>query len=545
MREYPVLTYLNISRAKFAVIFALAFISGLTNTMLVVTINHMLQFPQAETMHMLFIGFVVVLLAYIASQYFAHKLLVVATEKSFFDMRDRNARRLIDVSLLFLEQYGYEKIVAHLTKDLSVLNNAFPNLINLLIATVTVLSALFYLAYLSFSAFLFTIIFLGIGVYLYVRITSKSIGNLSRARETEDIFLRHLTHLIKGSKELKLNRLRAEKLYEDDILKNIEYCFENRSAAKIQFSIAGLIGNSLFFLLIGAVALLSTILPFGAESDRVAFLIVLVFLIGPISRIVLSIPSIQELWVSLDNVQRFEEQLDDAQEKLIKRPSETGFERWRAIHFVGVTYEYGVSEESPFVLGPLNLTFRQGETVFIIGGNGSGKSTLGKLLTGLYQPEKGCVKIDDTMIGPSNRQEYRRLFTSVFSDYYLFDKLHGIDSSISDGDLDTIIDKLQLPSGVITDGEYARLHTLSHGQRKRLALATSYLEDRQIFFFDEWASDQDPIFKDYFYNCLLSELKRCGKTIIAITHDDRYAGVADRIVKLESGRECVNNKEVA
>jgi len=77
---------------------------------------------------------------------------------------------------------------------------------------------------------------------------------------------------------------------------------------------------------------------------------------------------------------------------------------------------------------------------------------------------------------------------------------------------------------------------LSQGQRKRLALLTAYLEDRSIYLFDEWAADQDPTFKQIFYHALLPELKARGKTVIVISHDDRYYDVADRLIKLEDGK---------
>jgi len=65
---------------------------------------------------------------------------------------------------------------------------------------------------------------------------------------------------------------------------------------------------------------------------------------------------------------------------------------------------------------------------------------------------------------------------------------------------------------------------------------TAYLEDRPIYVFDEWAADQDPAFRKFFYLQLLPELKRRGKTVVAITHDDRYFATADRIIKLDEGK---------
>jgi len=77
---------------------------------------------------------------------------------------------------------------------------------------------------------------------------------------------------------------------------------------------------------------------------------------------------------------------------------------------------------------------------------------------------------------------------------------------------------------------------LSQGQRKRLALLTAWLEERPIYVFDEWAADQDPTFKRVFYEELLPELRRAGRTVLVISHDDRYFHLADRLLRLESGQ---------
>ena len=77
---------------------------------------------------------------------------------------------------------------------------------------------------------------------------------------------------------------------------------------------------------------------------------------------------------------------------------------------------------------------------------------------------------------------------------------------------------------------------LSHGQRKRLALVTAYLEDRPFYIFDEWASDQDPVFKQVFYKQIVPALKKRGKAVLVITHDDKYFHCADRLVNLDYGR---------
>ncbi len=64
----------------------------------------------------------------------------------------------------------------------------------------------------------------------------------------------------------------------------------------------------------------------------------------------------------------------------------------------------------------------------------------------------------------------------------------------------------------------------------------AWLEDRPIYVFDEWAADQDPPYKEIFYRQILPDLRRRGKAVLVITHDDNYFSLADRCLKLEDGK---------
>ena len=186
---------------------------------------------------------------------------------------------------------------------------------------------------------------------------------------------------------------------------------------------------------------------------------------------------------------------------------------------------------SPF---KVNLTFKAGELIFIVGGNGSGKSTLAKLITGLYIPESGRLCLDDTAIIDTNREWYRQHFSTIFSDFYLFDRL--VSPTNSPLEAQTYLKTLELEKKVSMSNGQLSTTKLSQGQRKRLALLGAYLEDRPIYLFDEWAADQDPVFRKIFYTQLLAELKQRGKTVLVISHDDHYFHLADRIIKLDYGR---------
>lgn len=183
----------------------------------------------------------------------------------------------------------------------------------------------------------------------------------------------------------------------------------------------------------------------------------------------------------------------------------------------------------------MNLTINQGDIVFIVGENGCGKTTLIKLLLGLYAPHSGDILLDGQPVSVLDRDDYRQLFTTIFADYYLFDDVVQGDQQIPD-DATQYLQRLEIAHKVsVRDGAFTTTD-LSTGQRKRLALISAWLEQRPVLVFDEWAADQDPTFRRIFYTELLPDLKRLGKTIIVISHDDRYFDIADQLVHMDSGK---------
>jgi putative ATP-binding cassette transporter len=207
------------------------------------------------------------------------------------------------------------------------------------------------------------------------------------------------------------------------------------------------------------------------------------------------------------------------------------------VELAGVTHSYHQeNDDSHFMVGPVNLAFRPGEIVFLVGGNGCGKSTLAKIIAGLYPPEAGGIRVDGRPVTDANRDDYRQLFSAVFSDFYLFDSLLGLNGANLDEQAQLYLRQLHLDRKVKILGQKLSTISLSQGQRKRLALLTAYLENRPFYLFDEWASDQDPEFKNIFYKQLLPDLKARGKAVLVITHDDNYFSCADRIIKLDYGQ---------
>jgi putative ATP-binding cassette transporter len=272
------------------------------------------------------------------------------------------------------------------------------------------------------------------------------------------------------------------------------------------------------------------------------YVVTTLYLMGPLSGVLSSfslfgrarvaLQKVQELGVSLAGHSTESCPVDNIEEQ-------RGFER---LELRGVVHSYHrEQEDSSFVLGPIDLSFQPGEVVFLVGGNGCGKSTLAKIITGLYLPEAGEIRLDGVPVTNENRDAYRQLFSVIFADFFVFDNLLGLNGADLDSRAGGYLEQLHLKHKVRVTNGVLSTTAVSQGQRKRLALLTAYLEDRPFYLFDEWASDQDPHFKKVFYTKLLPDLKARGKTVLVVTHDDRYFDIADRIIKLDYGKVAVSD----
>jgi putative ATP-binding cassette transporter len=263
----------------------------------------------------------------------------------------------------------------------------------------------------------------------------------------------------------------------------------------------------------------------------------LLYMMAPLQMIMNSVPGLTRARIALQNIWDLGIDLSSSASPEASAGALPLTSRSVRLQLCNVAYSHrGADSLDEFTVGPVDLTVAPGELLFITGGNGSGKTTLAKLIVGLYTPDQGELWYDDERVTDENRDSYRQFFSAVFSDFFLFESLLGLEPAQLDDRAREYIRRLRLQEKVrVQDGVFSTT-ALSQGQRKRLALLTCCLEDRPVLFFDEWAADQDPSFKEFFYFTILPGLKAQGKTVIVISHDDRYYGVADRIVHLESGR---------
>jgi len=290
-------------------------------------------------------------------------------------------------------------------------------------------------------------------------------------------------------------------------------------------------------LLLSMMALATFVFPVLGYTDRFivsSFIIALLFLMSPLEGLISALPPLSRANIALRQMQSLAlsaPDRTDQEPQPIRAVTEIDI-----ISLEGVTYTYHDDALRSFQLGPIDLSVRKGEVLFIVGGNGSGKTTLAKVLTGLYTPHAGVIRLNGIEVHEPMRDAYRQHFTAIFQDYHLFDVLLGVDRSQLESRVSEYISLLDLERKVRLDNDRFSTVRLSQGERKRLALIVALLEDRPVYLFDEWAADQDPSYRHLFYTQIVPELRNRGKTVIIVSHDDRYFSQGTRILALNAGR---------
>ena len=511
-------------------------VSGLINTALLALINYALN-NRGPAVPNLVLGFIALCLVLPLTKLVSEVLLLRLTQGVMLDLRLHLSRRILSAPLRLLEELKPPRLLASLTEDIPNVTNAIINLPLLCMHATVVMGCLIYLGWLSWPVLLGVLGFMIVGILSYQLPTMKALSYIKKGREEWDSLVKHFRAMIEGTKELKLHHDRREAFLEQDVRTTATTLRRYQFIGNTIFLVTRSWGQVLFFILIG---LLLFALPMWQPVDTqtlTGYILALLYMMAPLEVILNALPAFGRAKIAIEKIEKIGLSLsvDDAAKIDAVNPAVT--RSWQQIELVGITHSYfREGENSHFALGPISLSFRPGELVFLAGGNGSGKTTLAKLLTGLYVPENGEIHLDGQPVNDETREQYRQLFSAVFSDFYLFEKLLGLDGPELDARARHYLSQLQLEHKVkVTEGVLSTTD-LSQGQRKRLALLTAYLEDRPFYIFDEWAADQDPLFKNVFYLSLLPELKAKGKTVLVITHDDRYYHLADRLIKLNYGQ---------
>lgn len=482
------------------------------------------------------IAFVTLCLVVPVSKVASEILLGWLGQATIYELRQRLSRQILNAPLRELEKLGAHRLLAALTSDILSLANSLQALPMFCINLAIVIGCLIFMGWLSPTVLLFVLGFLVFGVVSYQWAIGRAMRYLRVAREHEDALFKQFRALTDGSKELKLHRRRRLSFLSSFLDRTAEALRHSNVRGNAVLSIAGSWGQLFFFAVIGAFIFVVPLVGKISTATLTGSTLAILFLMGPFASLLNGVGVLGRASIALQKIEDLGLSLSRASENDVSIALDVEF-KFERLELIGVTHNYHRENDGrDFILGPIDLSFEAGDLVFVVGGNGSGKTTFAKLLAGLYLPETGEVRLNNERVSETNREFYRQFFAVVFSDFFLFDNLLGLLEVKLDARAGDYLEQLQLQHKVeVKDGKLSTTE-LSQGQRKRLALLTAYLEDRPIYVFDEWAADQDPLFKTIFYEQLLLDLKARGKTVLVITHDDRYYHVADRIIKLDDGK---------
>ncbi len=451
-------------------------------------------------------------------------------------LRGRLAGLLLRANIDFLISGRHGTVYGAMTAEVNQLALAVIHLVEAIGAAIVLCFAIPYLFYVSWMAGVAAVVAIALGGIGFALMDGRARRWALRASGDFAAYCDRVSDMLGGWKELRLRASRREALEaETTAVIKAQVGHKMRSERLFAASTGG--GQAAVALLMCFVVI---VLPQLSGGDAIVMFQVLtiIFLVnGPTELVFNTLPVLSRAGTSFDKIKMVEAELAAAQSQALTAHP-TLLDGFKEIALHGVTAQVGDPERTdvvPFSLGPIDVTFQPGETVFISGGNGSGKTTLLSLITGMRHPAAGEIRLDGAALTDVSTASYRELFSAVFAQFHLFDHAYGLPAAELAA-LEARIAQLGLSERVQMLGDRFSNTTLSAGQSRRLALAVALAEQRPIIVLDEFAADQDPANRAFFYDVLMPELSASGRLVLAVTHDDHQFGKCDRLIKMEAGR---------
>ncbi|HEB9336285.1 TPA: multidrug ABC transporter permease/ATP-binding protein [Campylobacter coli] len=518
-----ILELLKQNKFKFISFLLFSFISSAVGVLTLIFINDYLL---KNTQNIPILYFIALLIVFFLSSTIVELGLSVFGQNFIFKMQRRVVKQILDTPLLKVAKVGKARILASLGSDVRNVSFGLLRLPDFLQSSILILCTSVYLCYLSPQIFTLCAIWIIVVFTINNFLMMKVYSYFRKARENDDALQNNYQNILDGHKELLINRYRAKLYYEDEFENNARSKKKNNTLGNLFNNLSSNFTNVALLALVGVEFYLALEFKWASVAEATTIALSILFLRTPLVSMIGSFPTLLLAKIALDKIAKLE--LDDYKEHFEK----TNFIKdWRQISFKNTSFSY----DDNFHLNPVNLELKKGELIFLIGKNGSGKSTFCMLLTGLFKPSEGEIFVDDMKIDDDNLDIYRSLVSAVFSDFHLFTKTLTKEKFADEEKIASWLEFLELKGKTRVEDHELVLTKLSTGQKKRLAMLIALLEERDILVLDEWAADQDPVFRRFFYKKLLPLLKEQGKTIFAITHDDAYFDSADRIFLAEEG----------
>ncbi|QJB31624.1 cyclic peptide export ABC transporter [Chitinophaga oryzae] len=530
------LHFLSNARKLFGIrIFIFGIATGLANTALISIINETIKYGIDEKMPspLLAAGYVLSLLLYFLLQYSYQALLIRSAESLILQSRKELIDRIRKSSLQSFEKLGSTRLFVLISADTATIGQIATLASGVITSVIVITGVLLYLLVISIKGFLLTITIIAISFLVALAKQKQNIRRIKHLMELQNTFLGYVQQMLNGMKEIKIDSQVDKGLYDTQIKPRMEEVSSATISNNVFQSRFSLLGQSIFFITMGCILYLFPLLKVTITENNAQFVIMLIYILGPLQSLLPLIPQFSRIKSTLE---RLEEAMKTLQEEASAAyDSQQAENSFTEIRIRDLTYTYKTLHNDEFSLGPINLDIKAGDLIFIHGGNGSGKSTLIKVLTGLYPQSGGSIMRDNQLIDYHNLQMYRNMFGVIFTDNHLFEHIHGVDQTAA-ANVQQLIRKVGLVEKVNFSQNQFDTIDLSEGQKKRVALVSALVRNKPIYIFDEWAANQDPDFKHFFYQNIIPELSKQRKTVILITHDDRYLHIAQRVIKMENGK---------
>lgn len=516
------------NKNSYFILILISICSGCGNALLIIIINNaLLNIKKFQLWLMIY--FVLCVLLYAIGQKIVRAKLIHITNDLVYQKRSGIVQAILHSSYERFEKIGTGRIQTALNNDTETISN-FAGVVTLGFTNlVTLLCCFVYLSSINFISFIVSLFIVVAAATLYSIVGKKSRVLWEETRSLQDVFFEFINDILYGFKELAVNHKKRSG-FSEDMFESSHVYKSKRIKADVMFTNVFIIGELIFTAVIGAVLFIYPMVFKNLDITMIRnYVFIYMYMTAPVRGILNSIPNIISIRVSW---QRLNDFLNEINETIRDVKVDITIPKQVELSLMDVEYEY-VDEDTRFKVGTIDYSFKNGTIYFITGGNGSGKSTLANLITGLYSPSKGKIYVNEREV---NSRELGEMFTFVFSDYYVFRKLYGIDVDSKKEEITELLSRLHLSDKLQIEADSFSTLNLSTGQKKRLALLVCCLEDKSVYLFDEWASDQDPEFRRFFYTELLPELKNRGKCVIVITHDDAYFEHCDYCIQMQMGK---------
>lgn len=494
------------------------------------------QLSTPNTMYPVFFGLLV--LSHLLLDRYVSASVTRFAIKMVHNLRMQIIKKLKSIEYRSFEKIGNEKIYTILLKDSSEISNGSFSYALFFSSIITIVFCMAYMLWLFPLGFLMLLVVIACGLSIYLIRQKAIFKDFEKARKLEDVFFKQIEDLVKGFKEIKLSQDKQDDLYKNYIDKTSLETKDLNTKSLISYLDNSLLGQSFFYLMLGIVLFSFPVFLKEQNSTIITFLLLTIYILSPISIIANMVPMISKVKIAINQIEKLEMDIMSVKnEASAAVATNTAIPlKFERIEFVDVLFRYEEDgRDNSFVLGPINLTITEGKSHLIYGENGAGKSTLIKILTGLYKPTSGTISIDGKPLSQENYTAYRNLFSVVYSDYYLFEHIYGT-NKVEEGSVNDLLDTMKIRKSVSYENNQFSTINLSSGQRKRLALITGLIENKPILVLDEWAAEQDPIFKKVFYREIIPKLESQGITVILISHDDQYYDCASEVFLIQNGK---------